>query len=111
MRRRSAGAGRQGPGAGRREPASWACGGGRRRGTGGGAGGRNPRAGGAGTWGSLTASEEEDSAQLVFSRAPSYLYSGLFVGAVPDPAAPTNAFVGAVPDPTAPTNIFYFFKL
>ena len=75
--------------------------------------------------GSLTTSEEEISTQLVFSRAPSYLYSGLFVGAVPDPAAPTNAFVGAVPDPVAPTNafvgavtdltapinIFYFLKL
>ena len=53
------------------------------------------------------------------------LYPGRFVGAVPDPAAPTNAFLGAVPDPAAPTNafvgavpdlaapinIFYFIKL
>ena len=43
-----------------------------------------------------------------------FLYSGRFIGAVPDPAAPTNtinAFVGAVPDLVAPTNIFYFIKL
>ena len=33
-----------------------------------------------------------------------------FVGAIPDPAAPKNLFVGAVPDPTAPTNIFYFLN-
>ena len=54
------------------------------------------------------------------------IYPGRFVGAVPDPAAPTNntfvgavldpaapknAFVGAVPDIAAPKNIFYFIKL
>ena len=58
-------------------------------------------------------------------RAPVVIYPGWFVGAVPDPAAPTNAFVaavpdsaaptnafaGAVPDLSAPTNIFHFFKL
>ena len=60
--------------------------------------------------GSLTTSEEEESALHVFTRAPLYLYSGRFLGAVPDPAAPTNAFVGAVPDPTAPANIFYFLN-
>ena len=37
---------------------------------------------------------------------PSYLYLGLFVGAISDPAAPTNGFIGAVPDPAAPTNVF-----
>ena len=57
------------------------------------------------------ASEEEESALQVFTRAPLYLYSGRFIGAVPDSAAPTNTFVGAVPDPAAPTNIFYFIKL
>jgi len=39
------------------------------------------------------------------------IYVARFVGAVPDPAAPTNAFVGAVPDLAAPINIFYFIKL
>ena len=61
--------------------------------------------------GSLTASEEEESAQQVNTRAPLYLYSERFLGAVPDPAAPTNAFVGVGPDPAAPTNAFLFFKI
>ena len=39
------------------------------------------------------------------------IYPGRFVGAVPDPAAPTNTFLGAVPDLAAPINIFYFIKL
>ena len=73
--------------------------------------GRRRRRGAREKVGSLTASEEEESALLVFTRAPLYLYSGQFLGAVPDLAAPTNAFVGVVPDPAAPTNIFYFFKL
>ena len=55
--------------------------------------------------------EEEDSAQHFVTRTPVVIYPGRFVGAVPDPAAPTNAFVGAVPDLAAPTNIFYFIKL
>ena len=44
------------------------------------------------------------------SRVPSYLYLRLFVGAISDQAAPTNAFLGAVPDSTAPTNSFYFLN-
>ena len=59
--------------------------------------GRQRRRGVGEKVGSLTASEEEESALQVFTRAPLYLYSG--------------QFLGAVPDPTAPTNIFYFFKL
>ena len=73
--------------------------------------GRRDRSGRRRRRGSLTASEEEESVQRANTRAPLYLYSGRFLGAVPDPSAPTNAFVGAVSDPTAPTNIFYFFKL
>ena len=87
--------------------------------------GRRDRSGRWRRRGSLTASEEEESAQQANTRAPLNLYSGRFLGAVPDPAIPTNAFVGAIPDlaaptnafveavsdPTVPTNIFYFFKV
>ena len=80
------------------------CGEGARAGVGTGPSGRRCRRG------SLTALEEEDSAQQDDFRAPLYLYSGQFLGAVPDSAAPTNAFVGAVPDPTAPTNFSIFLN-
>jgi len=112
----------------RRERPPWSVGGRGRRMRRGGVGdlgryvGRGPagvRRGGAGVGtgpgggvgpasGHLTASEEEQSALQANTRAPLYLYSGRFLGAVPDPAAPTNAFVGAVLDLAVPTNIFNF---
>ena len=78
-----------GAGRSRRAGARRGCGSGRRR-----------------RWGSLTASEEKRAPRLTPVRRFSYLYSLLFVGAVPYLAAPTNPFVGAVPDLAAPTNAF-----
>ena len=61
-----------------------------------------------GARGSLTASRGRRERPTPVHPSANDLYPGRFVGAVPDPAAPTNAFLGAVPDPTAPKNSFYF---
>ena len=63
-----------------------------RRGPGDGGGGEEES---AVEMGSLMTSGERRERPTLVHRAPVVLYPERFVGAVPDPAAPTNAFVGA----------------